>query len=124
MYKILTAVAAVAIAALGTVIVATVLLRSSISGQSSKISALERAENTDHRQIAALEREVGAANKQKQLTAAGPRCAQLPQPMGEHGLVLAGPALLFATRQDSPTAWNALAVIRHASETSAPGHSR
>jgi hypothetical protein len=122
MYKILTAVAVVAIVALGTSIIATILLRSSIDGQSRKISALEQVENSDHKKIAALESEVGANNKRRKLTADLLRCAQATQPIGQPGFALAAPELLFTIRQDSLTAWKALAGMPLSSDTSASGH--
>jgi hypothetical protein len=122
MYRILTAVAVVALVALSTSIIATILLHSSISRQSTQISSLQRAESSDHQEIAALEGEVGAANKHKKLTAARLRCGQLPQPMGQPALAFASPELLFTIRHDSLTAWKALAGIRLSSDTKASGH--
>jgi hypothetical protein len=69
MYKILIALAVVALAGLGTSIIATVLLHSSISTQSRRLGAVERAEHADHQKLAALESQVGAAHKRKTLTA-------------------------------------------------------
>jgi hypothetical protein len=122
MYKILTALAVVALAALGTTIIATVLLHSSISKQTREIKALESAEHSDHQKIATLEGEVGAAAKHKKLTAAERRCPQVPQPMGQPVFAFAAPESLFTIRQDSLTAWNALAGIPLSSDTSPSGH--
>jgi hypothetical protein len=117
MYKILTALAVVAIAALGTSIIATVLLHSSISRESRQIKALQGAENSDNHRLSALANEVGA-NKHKKLTAARQRCTHVSQPI----LAVARPESLFTIRQDSLTAWNALAGIPLSSDTSASGH--
>lgn len=122
MYKILTAVAVVALATLGTTIIATVLLHSSISKESRQIKALQGAEHSDHQKIAALEGEVGAGSKHKKLIAARLRCAQLPQPMGQPALAFAAPESLFTIRHDSLTAWNAVAGISLSKDTSASGH--
>lgn len=122
MYRILTAVAVVALAALSTSIIATVLLHSSISGQSRKISALQNAENADHKKISALQTEVGAATKHKTLTAARPRCTHVPQPMGQPALAFVAPESLLTIRHDSLTAWKALAGMPLSSATSASGH--
>jgi hypothetical protein len=62
-YKVLTAVAVVAMTALSTVIIATILLHSSISKQSGQIRALEHAEHSDQKQITTLEGEVRATGK-------------------------------------------------------------
>jgi hypothetical protein len=121
MYKILTALAVVAIAALGTSIIATVLLHSSISRESRQIKALQGAENSDNHRLSALANEVGA-NKHKKLTAARQRCTHVSQPMGQPVLAVARPESLFTIRQDSLTAWNALAGIPLSSDTSASGH--
>jgi hypothetical protein len=122
MYKVLTALAVVALAALGTTIIATVLLHSSISKQSGEIKTLESAEHSDHQKIAALQGEVSAAAKHKKLTAARQRCGQLPQPIGQPVLAFAAPESPLTMRQDSLTAWNALAGIPLSSDTSASGH--
>jgi hypothetical protein len=122
MYKLLTALAVVALAALGTTIIATVLLHSSISKQSGEIKALEGAEHSDHQKIATLEGEVSSATKHKKLTTAERRCPQPLQPMGQPVLAFAAPESLFTIRQDSLTAWNALAGIPLSNDTSASGH--
>lgn len=122
MYKVLTALAVVALAALGTTIIATVLLHSSISKQSREIKALESAEHSDHQKIATLEGEVNSATRHKKLTAAERRCAQPFQPMGQPALAFAAPESLFTIRQDSLTAWSASAGIPLSSDTSASGH--
>jgi hypothetical protein len=122
MHKFLTAISVVALIALGTSIVATVLLHSSIARQSGQIRALERAESTDHKKIAALETEMAASGKGKTLTAARRTCRQLPQPMGQPGFAAAAPELLFTIRQASSTASNALAGIPFSSDTKASGH--
>jgi hypothetical protein len=121
MYRILTAVAVVALATLATTIVATVLLHSSISRQSGQIKALQGAEHSDQKKIAALEGEVGAGHKN--LTAATrPRCSKLPQPMGQPAFAFAAPESLFTIRHDSLTASNALAGISLSMDTRASGH--
>ena len=120
MHRILTAVAVVALAALGVSIIATVLLHSSINSQSRKISALQQAETADHKMIAALEAQ--AANKQRKLTTALLRCTQNTQPMEQPRFGFAAPELLFTIRQDSLTAWKALAGMPLSSDTSASGH--
>jgi len=120
MYKILTVLAVVALGALGTSIIATILLHAAISKQSKQISGLERVENSDNHKLAALQNEVGA-NKHKKLTAAL-HCTQLPQPIWQPGLAVASPELLLTMRQDSLTAWNAPAGIPFSRDTSASGH--
>jgi hypothetical protein len=122
MYKVLTALAVLAVAALGTTIIATVLLHSSISQQSGEIKALESAEHSDHQKIATLEGEVSSATKHKKLTTAERRCRQPSQPMGQPVLAFTAPESLFTIRQDSLTAWNAPAGIPLSNETSASGH--
>lgn len=124
MYKILTAVAVVALATLGTTIIATVLLHSSISKQSSQIKSLQGAERSDHQKIAALEGEVGAGTKHTKLTAASPRCPQLRQPIASPGAATATPRLLLTIRRDRLTNWIALTEIRVTSDVTAPGHCR
>jgi len=121
MYKILTALAVVALLALGTSIIASLTLHSSIDKQSRQIGALDRAEATDHKEIAVLEGEVHAT-KAKQVTSARPRCTRAPQPIGQPGFAVASPEFLLTIRQDSLTAWNALAGISLSSDTSASGH--
>jgi hypothetical protein len=122
MHKILTALAAVAIIALGTSIIASLVLRSSIDKQSHQISALDKAEAADHKEITALEGEVHAATTRQQITSARPRCPRVTQPIGQPGLAVASPEFLLTIRQDSLTAWNALPGIPLSSATSAPGH--
>jgi hypothetical protein len=122
MYKILTAVAVVALVTLGTTIIATILLHSSISRQEGQIKALDGAEHSDHQKIAALEGELSAASKHKKLTAGQLRCTQLPQPMEQPVLAFAAPESLFTIRQDSLTAWNALAGISLSKDTRPSGH--
>lgn len=118
MYKILTVVAVVALVALSTSIVATVLLHS----QSHQIGAIQRAENADHKKLVALEGALASASNDKKLAAARLLCTQVHQPMGQPGLALAAPELLFTIRQDSLTAWNALAGIPLSNDTNASGH--
>jgi len=122
MQKILTALAAVAIIALGTSIIASLALRSSIDKQSHQISALNKAEAADHKEITALEGEVHATKAQQQITSARPRCTRVSQPIGQPGLAVASPEFLLTIRQDSLTAWNALPGILLSSATNAPGH--
>jgi len=99
MHKILTAIAVVALGALSTSIIATILLHSSVSRQSRQISVLANAEHSDNQKIAALQTEMGAAIKHKKLTAAHRRCMPLPQPIGQPGLLLAAPRLLLIIRR-------------------------
>jgi hypothetical protein len=122
MYKILTALAVVALLALGTSIIASLTLHSSIDKQSRQISALDRAEAADHKEIAVLEGEVHTTKTTQQVTSARPRCTRAPQPIGQPGFAVASPEFLLTIRQDSLTAWNALAGISLSSDTSASGH--
>lgn len=122
MYKILTALAVVALLALGTSIIASLTLHSSIDKQSRQISALDRAEAADHKEIAVLEGEVHTTKAKQQVTSAWPRCTRALQPIGQPGFAVASPEFLLTIRQDSLTAWNALAGISLSSDTSASGH--
>lgn len=122
MYKILTALAVVALLALGTSIIASLTLHSSIDKQSRQIGALDRAEAADHKEIAVLQGEVHATKATQQVTSARPRCTRAPQPIGQPGFAVASPEFLLTIRQDSLTAWNALAGIVLSSDTSASGH--
>ncbi len=128
MHKILTALAVVALVALGTSIIGTVILRSSVDKQSHQIRALERAETADHKEIAALEKEQrgkrgshGVATAHR-VIATRLTCANAAQPIGQPAFAVASPDFLLTIRQDSLTAWNALAGIPLRSETSASGH--
>jgi hypothetical protein len=122
MHKILTVVAVVAMVSLGTSVVAAFVLHSSVAKQSHQIGALQQAENADHKEIVALEAKVAAANKHRKLTAALLRCTPAAQPIGQPGFAFATPELLFTIRQDSLTAWKALAGMPLSSDTSASGH--
>jgi hypothetical protein len=122
MHKILTALAVVALLALGTSIIASIALHSSIDKQSHQISALDRAEAADHKEITMLEGKVRATTAGQHITSARPPCAPARQPIGQPGLALASPSFLLTIRQDSLTAWNALAGMPFSSDTSAPGH--
>ena len=97
MYRILTVIAVVALGALGTTVIATIVLHSSLSRQSNQIKALQGAEHSDHQKIAALENELGSASKHKKLTAAHLQCTQVPQPIWQSGLAMATPELLLST---------------------------
>jgi hypothetical protein len=129
MHKILTAVAVLALLALGTSIVATVVLRSSIDKQSRQIGALDRAETADHKEITALQGELRTTKAQHQLAAAAASAATRTQrclpgesrPIGWPGLAVASPEFLLIIRQASSTAWNPLAGVPLSSDTSPPG---
>jgi hypothetical protein len=102
MHKILTAIAVVALGALSTSVIATILLHSAAARQSRQISALATAEHSDNQKIAVLQSEMSAATKHKKLTAAQRRCMPLPlpqpQPIGQPGLLLAAPRLVVTIR--------------------------
>ncbi len=122
MHKILTALAVVALLALGTSIIASVALHSSIDKQSHQISSLDRAEAADHKEITVLQGEVRATTAGQQITSARPTCTPGRQPTGQPGFALASSEFLLTIRQDSLTAFNALAGMPLSSDTSAPGH--
>ncbi len=122
MHKILTALAVVALLALGTSIIGTLALHSSVAKQSRQISSLNRAEAADHKEIAALQTELSPKKSRHRTAAARLTCASVPQPIGQPGFAVASPEFLLTLRQDSLTAWNALAGIPFRSDTSASGH--
>jgi uncharacterized protein involved in copper resistance len=125
MHKILTALAVVALVALGTSIIASLILRSSIDKQARQIGALDRAEAADHREISRLQAELHTAKADHQVTSAPTAtmaASRVIHPIGQPGLAVASPELLLTIRHDSLTAWNALAGIPLSSDTSAPGH--
>jgi hypothetical protein len=99
MNKILSAIAGLALTALGTSIIGTVLLHTSISHQAGQLGALQRAEHSDHQKIAALESGVGAARKHKRLTATYLPCTRLPPlPVRQPGVALVAAYSLLPVR--------------------------
>jgi hypothetical protein len=122
MHKILTALAVVALVALGTSVIASLILHSSIDRQSRQIGALDRAEAGDHKIIVALEKELRGKKAGHRAAAAARAEMNGTQPIGQPAFAVASPECLFTIRQDSLTAWNALAGIPFRSETSASGH--
>jgi hypothetical protein len=131
MYKVLWAIAVVAVLALGTSIITAVFLHSAQAKDNRQIATLDHEQSVEQSEITSLRAQVRAKNtvarttavknNVARVTAVGPRCA-LPQPIGQPGFAVASPELLCTIRQASFTAWNARAGIPFSSDTSASGH--
>jgi len=131
MYKVLWAVAIVAIIALGTSIVSAVALHSAQAKDNRQIGTLDHEESVQQNEISSLRsqlrakvtaaRQTAMTNNVARATAVRPRCV-LPQPIAQPGFAVASPELLCTIRQASFTAWNARAGIPFSSDTSASGH--